>query len=457
MDKSEVLDMLDTYEEQIAQRSRYWGMYYGLVEDNQDPLKLGRLKVRCPIYHDGVTMRTEDIPWANYVAPYGGEQDVGFYFIPRVGSQVVIAFNDGHPWYPMWMGTVWGQPEGVSETLVAGQVLPDPDWDFTKYSSISTPYGHLIELDDNVINGIKFTRINIKTPDNYFIQLSEQNRNLEINTQDSRNMIFDDANETIRITTPDTHTFEMSSVGDFIEIRTEGSSVMRFDDPNQFISITTNLGWEMLFDEASSTIDIKGELNDHYFRLTEEDLFSPEIGIYNRRASNIDSFVRIRRSIFGGDNIELTSNANNSGFGNPTGQAIILDRGFLPSRPGQILLTTDGYSAGATGMIRLITESAPGDNIFPVGRIDIIGPGGRILILNEEMNFWSGDSGGSDLTMNATDLVIRGGPTRWVSRYFTHTHDMLFTGDPAGPFVMVSGSPVFVQGPWQTLPVTTAT
>ena len=40
--------------------------FAGVVEDRQDPLKLGRVRVRCLGYHtdDRNVLPTEDLPWA---------------------------------------------------------------------------------------------------------------------------------------------------------------------------------------------------------------------------------------------------------------------------------------------------------------------------------------------------------------------------------------------------------
>lgn len=64
--------------------------YLGSVEDNKDPEKLGRVKVRIAPYAD---MDMEDLPWAfPLLGSCGNSPDCGGLNIPEVGSQVRVVF-----------------------------------------------------------------------------------------------------------------------------------------------------------------------------------------------------------------------------------------------------------------------------------------------------------------------------------------------------------------------------
>jgi len=95
---------------QPARRSegRYFGKYRGLVKDNKDPLKMGRLQVTVPAVPGMATN------WALPCAPYAGDQ-VGFYTMPPVGALVWVEFEGGDPSHPIWAGCFWQAPEVPSE------------------------------------------------------------------------------------------------------------------------------------------------------------------------------------------------------------------------------------------------------------------------------------------------------------------------------------------------------
>lgn len=88
---------------QSKQEVRNSGIFIGVVKDNKDPDRLGRLKVLVPNYNDNTEIG--DLQWFNYVMPYGGYKDEGFFFIPSVGAEVVVMFPNGGE-TPIWIGCI---------------------------------------------------------------------------------------------------------------------------------------------------------------------------------------------------------------------------------------------------------------------------------------------------------------------------------------------------------------
>ena len=90
--------------------------FIGVVEDREDPKKLGRLKVRCLGYHteDLGKLPTSDLPWAHPMNPITSAtvSGVGQSPIGTVeGSWVVGFFTDGAAaQLPMVIGTLPGVP-----------------------------------------------------------------------------------------------------------------------------------------------------------------------------------------------------------------------------------------------------------------------------------------------------------------------------------------------------------
>lgn len=126
---------------------KYYGKYRGIVVDNNDPEKLGRLKIKVPsiLGNDVVT------GWAMPCVPYGGDAGQGFLFIPEVGAGVWVEFGEGELEFPIWVGTFWSKPGGESE-------LPKPNnvdgseqgnlQDVPTRKIIKTKRGHTIQLED---------------------------------------------------------------------------------------------------------------------------------------------------------------------------------------------------------------------------------------------------------------------------------------------------------------------
>lgn len=86
------------------------GMFVGICVDNQDPLKIGRIKVRVPIIYG--TIPTEDLPWADPSFPYT-YHDQGFFFIPEVGAFVTVWFLNGSKIRPIWTGGIHRPNENI--------------------------------------------------------------------------------------------------------------------------------------------------------------------------------------------------------------------------------------------------------------------------------------------------------------------------------------------------------
>lgn len=83
---------------------RHFGKYRGLVTDNADPLKQGRIQVRVPAVLGRQTL------WALPCTPYAGA-DVGFLALPPVDASVWVEFEGGDRGHPIWAGCFWAEGE----------------------------------------------------------------------------------------------------------------------------------------------------------------------------------------------------------------------------------------------------------------------------------------------------------------------------------------------------------
>lgn len=96
------------------------GFFRAIVEDRNDPLKAGRVRVRIHGLHSPSTIKTNvdgiptnELPFAEPVFPanYSSMSGFGQWSVPLQGSQVMVFFENGNPMRPMYFASVPGIPE----------------------------------------------------------------------------------------------------------------------------------------------------------------------------------------------------------------------------------------------------------------------------------------------------------------------------------------------------------
>ena len=95
---SELIDLINA---SPARNGRILGVVTGVVTNNKDPDKLGRVKVRFPWLSD-----TDESWWARVASPMAGK-DRGVFFLPEVDDEVLVAFEHGDPRFPYVIGALW--------------------------------------------------------------------------------------------------------------------------------------------------------------------------------------------------------------------------------------------------------------------------------------------------------------------------------------------------------------
>ena len=81
-------------------RERQHGVYSGIVTDVLDPLRLGRVRVQVSGFNEC------DLPWARVALPMAGAGR-GAFGSPRLGDEVLVAFEGGDPRQPYVIGFLW--------------------------------------------------------------------------------------------------------------------------------------------------------------------------------------------------------------------------------------------------------------------------------------------------------------------------------------------------------------
>ena len=103
------MDLSDKLKDEKLERlkSRQFGFWRGVVTNVNDPLNLGRIRAKV---HE-LLGDADQTDWASYCSPFGGEGH-GWFFLPKVGDGVWIAFEAGDINRPVWFGFWYNQVDG---------------------------------------------------------------------------------------------------------------------------------------------------------------------------------------------------------------------------------------------------------------------------------------------------------------------------------------------------------
>lgn len=86
---------------------RVRGAVIGVVTNNTDPQNWGRVKVKFPWLSNDIESN-----WARMVQFYAGP-DRGAYYLPEVGDEVLVMFEDGDPNMPYVVGSLWNGKDKI--------------------------------------------------------------------------------------------------------------------------------------------------------------------------------------------------------------------------------------------------------------------------------------------------------------------------------------------------------
>ena len=146
--------------------------FNGVVEDRQDPQKLGRLRVRCIGIHtdNKDDLPTADLPWSQLIHPITSSGISGLGHSPGFiveGTWVFGYFRDGYAMQePMVIGTLPGKPVELADT---SKGFYDPNGVYPKYKD---------EVDTNRL------AVNDTSQPHLFLELRKLTRKTGVPTAD---------------------------------------------------------------------------------------------------------------------------------------------------------------------------------------------------------------------------------------------------------------------------------
>lgn len=145
------------------------GVVTGLVKENWDKEHPGMVKVEYFLGEQGKNLTG----WVPVAVPYAGNE-YGYYALPEVGSEVVLAFQMGNRNCPIVIGSIWNKKNAQpKETAVEKNTV----------KRLRTKGGCEIVFSDEE----KKEQIQIQTPKNLKIVLEDEKETISVMDKDGKN------------------------------------------------------------------------------------------------------------------------------------------------------------------------------------------------------------------------------------------------------------------------------
>jgi uncharacterized protein involved in type VI secretion and phage assembly len=165
------------------------GVVIAIVDDNADPEKLGRVRLKYPWMGDDAVSY-----WARVSAP-GAGPEYGMVWLPQVGDEVLVAFEHGDTSRPIVVGGLWNGSDAIPFDY------GDLDNGKVTYCGWTSRTGHKVSIWESQGNSS--------------IQLKTANGEVDI--------VLDDKNKELKVTTSGKITFDAQ--GD-VSIKAGGSMTL---------------------------------------------------------------------------------------------------------------------------------------------------------------------------------------------------------------------------------------
>lgn len=150
-------------------------VFVGVVEDNNDPKRLCRIKVRVFNVYDEIPV--EDIPWATPWKDLGGESGGS----PPKGKVVSVVFDEGNIYKPEY---IRAEHFNINLEKKLKEISED---DYLSFSSLL--FDHTTQIYKTNSEGLKLdhehTNINLDADGNINLNLRDNNSNVHIGSPDS--------------------------------------------------------------------------------------------------------------------------------------------------------------------------------------------------------------------------------------------------------------------------------
>ena len=176
-----LFDIIDDITEKQVMKTetgdnRIFGVVLGIVANNYDKDMPGRVCVSVPTRDKDAN----ELKWARVAMPYSGSK-WGYYFLPEVGDQVLLVFEQGNIEKPYIIGCI---PKNNDK------FLKDSVHEKNQFKNIVTKNGNTIALEDNPEGDGQKDKITIKTSQTtHRLELDNDKKVMVLSDKDGKNQI----------------------------------------------------------------------------------------------------------------------------------------------------------------------------------------------------------------------------------------------------------------------------
>lgn len=170
----------DTGSDALEEAGKVYGVVVGVVSNIDDDEKLGRVKVDLPWREEE---GGDETPWARIATLMAGNNR-GSWFLPEVGDEVLVAFENGEIEHPFIIGALWNGKDKPPGDTGGGK---------NNIRKITSRSGHEIVLNDDAEG--KKEKVEIKTKAGHKIVLDDSSggEKIEISDKTGKNKLVMDS------------------------------------------------------------------------------------------------------------------------------------------------------------------------------------------------------------------------------------------------------------------------
>lgn len=158
------------------------GIVTGIVKENWNSEHPGKVKVELFLGQSGMNVTG----WIPVMTPYAGK-NFGYYSLPEVGTEVVVAFTMGDRNAPVVLGSLWSAASPLPENTAAKE---------NPVKKFLTKGGNEITISEEKNKD----KIEIKTPKKTGILIDDENETITVHDGENKNqLILDTKGGTITV------------------------------------------------------------------------------------------------------------------------------------------------------------------------------------------------------------------------------------------------------------------